>query len=562
MERTTGNLVDRAAARFAGRPWLHFDGGVTTFAQLKRRSDSAAAEFLKLGVTAGDRVAFCAPNSPDLVFQWLGANKAGAVFVPLNPTAPAGELAGVVERIKPRAMVLDPRSRAAGDLASSPPGGVPVAGLDEIAAGRETPRFLPEVRAGDLAAFIATSGTTGIPKLVMHTHATYVLTAEGFPWWLGLGEADRLMTSLPLFHLNAQVYSTLGSLALGAALVLLPRFSASRFWEAAAEHGATQVNAIGAMLEMLMRRPERDTDRDHRVRIVYTAPAFAEDRHREIEQRFGVRVVIGYGQSETPYGAIWPPGETPYGSMGRLRQHPELGEVNHSRIVDAGGADVSQGETGELLLRNPAVMRGYFGMPAETDAALSGGWLHTGDLVYEDRRRVPVLRLAPEGGHPAARGEPVAGGGRSRARRLPGGRRIRRHRRAIGIVGRGREGVRHPGWPHDRGGAVGMVLSTAGPVQGSPLHRVRGGTTTFPHPTASETRVAGTADGPGARLGVGTGGRRLRLAHVPGHTHPIETASSLFSRQAWFASIRQVLRHVPPETWHGNGNITTETYGK
>lgn len=409
MERTTGNLVDRAAARFADRPWLHFDGGVTTFAQLKQRSDSAAAEFLKLGVTTGDRVAFCALNSPDLVIQWLGANKAGAAFVPLNPSAPASELAGVVQRIRPRAMVLDPRSRAAGDLAANPPGGVPVAGLDEIAAGRRTPRSLPGVRAGDLAAFIATSGTTGIPKLVMHTHATYVLTAEGFPWWLGLSEADRLMTSLPLFHLNAQVYSTLGSLAAGAALVLLPRFSASRFWDAAAAHGATQVNAIGAMLEMLIRRPERNIDRDHRVRVVYTAPAFTEERHREIEQRFGVRVVIGYGQSESPYGAIWPLGETPYGSMGRLRQHPELGKINRSRIVDAGGAEVALGETGELLLRNPAVMRGYFGMPEETEAALSGGWLHTGDLVREDRdgylyfvaRKKEIIRRRGENLSPA-----------------------------------------------------------------------------------------------------------------------------------------------------------------
>ncbi|MCY4368454.1 MAG: AMP-binding protein [bacterium] len=409
MERTTGNLVDRAAARFVDRPWLHFDGRVTTFAELKQRSDSAAAEFLKLGVSPGDRVAFCAPNSPDLVFQWLGANKAGATFVPLNPAAPASEPAGVVERTKPRAMVLDSRSRAAAGLASNPPDAVPVAGIDEIAAGRQTPRFLPEVRAGDLAAFIATSGTTGIPKLVMHTHATYVLTAEGFPWWLGLGEADRLMTSLPLFHLNAQVYSTLGSLAAGAALVLLPRFSASRFWDEAAAHGATQVNAIGAMVEILMRRPERDVERNHRVRFVYTAPAFTEERHREIERRFGVRIVIGYGQSESPYGAIWPRGETPYGSMGKLRQHPELGEINQARIVDVEGADVARGETGELLLRNPAVMRGYFGMPEETEAALEGGWLHTGDLVHEDQdgylyfvsRKKEVIRRRGENLSPA-----------------------------------------------------------------------------------------------------------------------------------------------------------------
>ena len=409
MERTTGSLVDKAAVLFTDRPWLHYDGEVTTFGELKERSDSAAAELLKLGVTRGDRVVFCAPNSPDLIFQWLGANKVGAAFVPLNPAAPANDLAGVVQRIRPGAMILDARAEAAADLADSPPDGVAVAGLDEIAAGRDAPRFLPELAADDIAALIATSGTTGVSKLVMHSHATYVLTAEGFPWWLGLGEADRLMTSLPLFHLNAQVYSTLGSLAAGAELVLLPRFSASRFWDDAAEHGATEVNVIGAMLEILMRRPERDVERNHSVRIVYTAPAFTEERHREIEQRFGTSVVIGYGLSESPYGAIWPRGETPYGSMGRLRQHPELGEINTARIVNAEGLDVADGETGELLLNNPAVMRGYFDMPEETAAALKGGWLHTGDLVYEDRdgylhfvsRKKHVIRRRGENLSPA-----------------------------------------------------------------------------------------------------------------------------------------------------------------
>ena len=384
MERTTGNLVDRAATLYADRPWLLHNGEVTTFGQLKQRSDRAASELLKLGVTSGDRVVFCAPNSPDLIFQWLAANKLGAAFVPLNPAAPAADLASTVQRARPRAMILDSRADASAQLAASAPDNVPVAGLDEIAAGNSAPRSLPAVSPRDVAAFIATSGTTGASKLVMQTHEAYVLTAEGFPWWLGLGPEDRLMTSLPLFHLNAQAYSTLGSLAVGAELVLLPRFSASRFWDDAAEHRATEINVIGAMLEILMRQPERDVERDHEVRIVYTAPAFTEERHREIERRFGLRVVIGYGLSESPYGAIWPQDDKPYGSMGRLRQHPELGEINASRIVDAAGVDVARGGTGELLLRNPAVMRGYFDMPGETAAALEGGWLHTGDLVYED----------------------------------------------------------------------------------------------------------------------------------------------------------------------------------
>ena len=116
------------------------------------------------------------------------------------------------------------------------------------------------------------------------------------------------MTSLPLFHINAQAYSTLGSLACGAGLVLLPRFSASGFLDAARRHGATEFNAIGAMLEILMRQPRRPDDADNPLRLCYTGPAPERERQLEIEARFGIRIVVGYAMSESPYGLIWPHG--------------------------------------------------------------------------------------------------------------------------------------------------------------------------------------------------------------------------------------------------------------
>src|SRR5206468_5402054 len=119
---------------------------------------------------------------------------------------------------------------------------------------------LAGVGEADPAVLIPTSGTTGRSKLVTQTHRAYVMAAEGFPWWMELSAGDRLMTSLPLFHINAPAYSVLGSVGARAGLVLLPRFSASTFIESAREHGATEFNAIGAMLEILMRRPERPDD--------------------------------------------------------------------------------------------------------------------------------------------------------------------------------------------------------------------------------------------------------------------------------------------------------------
>jgi len=129
-----------------------------------------------------------------------------------------------------------------------------------------------------------------------------------------------------------------------------------------------------------------------------------------MERRFGLRIVVGYAMSESPYGLIWPHGSRPFGTLGTVRQHPELGVINHARVVDDEGAEVGPGGTGELLLRNPVLTRGYWGMPAETGRAFTGdGWLHTGDLVTVDpggtytfvARKKEVLRRRGENLSPA-----------------------------------------------------------------------------------------------------------------------------------------------------------------
>ena len=256
---------------------------------------------------------------------------------------------------------------------------------------------------------IPTSGTTGRSKLVMQTHRAYAMAGEGFPYWMELTRDDRLMTSLPLFHINAPFYSVMGSLACGAGLVLLPRFSARGFLDSARRHGATEFNAIGAMLEILMRQPERPDDAGTELRLCYTGPAPAREWQEAFERRFGLRVVCGYAMSETPYGLIWPHGSRPYGTLGTPRQHPTLGRVNEARVVDDDGRELGPGETGELLLRNPVVTPGYWEMPAETAEAIVDGWLHTGDLVTANAdgtytfvsRKKEVLRRRGENLSPA-----------------------------------------------------------------------------------------------------------------------------------------------------------------
>jgi crotonobetaine/carnitine-CoA ligase len=341
----------------------------------------------------------------------LALSAVGAITVPTDPRGTPTELAGLVRQTDPLAIVtdprLEPRVREAGVRDALELGVLDVAGcVGDWTSDVTGPHLVPsaDLSPDDVAVLIPTSGTTGRSKLVMQTHRAYTMAGEGFPHWLGLTGADRLLTALPLFHINAQAYSLMGSLACGAALVLLPRFSAGGFLDAARRHGATEFNAIGAMLEILMRQPPRPDDADNPLRLCYTGPAPTRERQEEIERRFGFRVVCGYALSETPYGLVWPRDTRPFGTLGTPRQHPRLGTVNEARAVTDDGRDVPPGGVGELLLRNPAVTPGYWQLPAETARVIVDGWLHTGDLVRVNvdgsytfvARRKEVLRRRGE----------------------------------------------------------------------------------------------------------------------------------------------------------------------
>jgi crotonobetaine/carnitine-CoA ligase len=364
----------------ADSTWLVTDDVEYTYADAQARIERAAGGLRAAGVGTGDRVLITPRNTPDYLLAWFALMEVGAIQVPLNPKSSAEELAGFVAQVAPALVVTDD---ALVPAFASPEFTPPVVDIGALFESEPDGRGPASLDPSDIAVMIPTSGTTGRSKLVMQTHLSYVMAGEGFPYWLRLTSADRLMTSLPLFHITAPAYSTRGSIAARASLVLLPSFSASGFLDAARRHGVTEFNSIGAMIEILMRQPPRADDADNPIRICYTGPSPDKERHLEIEARFGFEVTCGYAMSESPYGLVWLPGERPYGALGSPRQHPTLGHVNDAR-VRSDGTVVAPGEIGELELRNPAMMRGYYEMPEATAEVLVDGWLRTGDLVRDN----------------------------------------------------------------------------------------------------------------------------------------------------------------------------------
>jgi carnitine-CoA ligase len=378
---TIPDLIDAAVERQSARAWLTFEDSTYSFGHAYVRIGAFGRALRDLGVDRGARVMATTRNSPEYLFTWLALMRLGATLLPVNPASTRAELAGLAGQLRPQVVVTDADLEKA--IRESMRESAPEAHIvlvEELASSPDENPLASLARPDDVAVLIPTSGTTGRSKLVMQTQRAYAMAGEGFPFWMGLTETDRLMTSLPLFHINAPAYSVLGSAAAGAGLILLPRFSGSRFVDWARRYGATEFNAIGAMLEILMRQPERENDADNPLRLCYTGPSPTKERQLEIEQRFGLEIVCGYALSESPYGLIWKRGTRPFGSLGSPRQHPTLGEINQARVLDD-GQPVPAGETGELELKNPAVMVGYYNMPEETEKVLFDGWLRTGDLV-------------------------------------------------------------------------------------------------------------------------------------------------------------------------------------
>jgi crotonobetaine/carnitine-CoA ligase len=380
---TIPGLLSSAAARDAGGTWLRTDDGTLTFGGAAAHVGRIAARLTASGVRRSDLVVVTARTTPPYVLVWLALATLGAVSVPTDPTSTPDELAGLIAQVQPRVVIADAELRPVVGAATE----AAVLDVGDLVGDWRTEHLATDlpvadgIHPSDVAVLIPTSGTTGRSKLVMQTQRAYAWAGEGFPWWMELDATDRMLTTLPLFHVNAPAYSVLGSLAVGAGLVLVPRFSASGFLDSARRHGATEFNAIGAMLEILMRQPERPDDADTDLRLCYTGPSPAREWQVAFEARFGLRLVCGYAMSESPYGLIWRRGTRPFGTLGSVRQHPTRGAVNEARVVDDDGVDLVAGETGELLLRNPTVTPGYWQMPEETAAAIVDDWLHTGDLV-------------------------------------------------------------------------------------------------------------------------------------------------------------------------------------
>ncbi|WP_051580284.1 AMP-binding protein [Pseudonocardia acaciae] len=400
--RTLSDLLVERTRRHPERPALVVEdraGEVTGYSydELLDAVRRAAAGLSELGIGPGDAVVLQLRNSAEFVFAWLGLAWLGAVSVPSNVANAAAELTYLAEFSEAVGYITEPDYAGTFDeilpglprmrhriLARTADAGGGVL-FDDLLKHPPLPPDSSAPGAEQVLEMIFTSGTTARPKAVMLTHANLLWAGERVVRGAALAEGDRLITALPMFHINAQEITELAALTVGGTAVLVEEYRASKFWSQLRRHRANAVSLVAMQVRTLLAQPETNGDAEHELRRVIYAINVSDSEKEEFERRFGVELCNGYGLSEGGTVVTFAP---PFGD----KRWPSIGLPNGDRqvrIVDELGQDLPPGGVGEIIVSGVpgrTLMKGYFKDPAATAAAMRDGWLYTGDFGYLDEK--------------------------------------------------------------------------------------------------------------------------------------------------------------------------------
>lgn len=396
-ERVLARVLRRAAEAQPEWPFILHGDQVFSYADTEQLSAQLARGLMKWGVAKGARVATILDNSPRYILTLFAVAKLGALNVPIN-TAARGELLRYYLRDADCTHVIVQDSYLQVLREAWPGLNLPLALVrsEEIPDQEKLPTWEDlladgepfresaldvTLNAWDPWLILYTSGTTGPSKGSICPNAHSLTIGRTQATRMALEPSDRIYTCLPLFHGNALNYSTLTALWARATIALETRFSARRFWPDIRRYRATQFNAMMIVTSTLEKLPVTPEERDNPVRIAALVPPPAN--RRQLEERWGLKIISQYALSEACPVAVLGPGEAydkPLTS-GRIADNIEL------RIVNENDIEVPRGTAGEIVIRTRqpwTMFSGYYGKPEATLAAFRNLWFHTGDRAYLD----------------------------------------------------------------------------------------------------------------------------------------------------------------------------------
>ncbi|MCM3161950.1 fatty acid--CoA ligase family protein [Metabacillus litoralis] len=389
------------------KPAFIFEGNETSYLQLEGAINQFASSLTDMGINKGDHVAVVLGNSPYFVISLYGALRAGATVIPINPIYTPDEIAYIINNGDVKSVItldlLIPLFEKMNEklpklehiiTCETPPTDsktdvdvtklsiyTKMKGFTKILS-TGSPRFVgPELSDDDVAVILYTSGTTGKPKGAMLTHKNLYSNAIDTANYLKMTSDDIVVTTLPMFHVFCLTVSLNAPLMNGATLLIVPRFSPEVIFQLVKSYQATVFAGVPTMYNFLLQYDKAQPDDLKSLRICISGGAsMPVALLKGFEQKFKVIVSEGYGLSEASPVTCFNPLDRPRkaGSIGTNIVNVE------NKVVNELGEELPPNHVGELIVRGPNVMKGYYKMPEETAHTLRDGWLYTGDLARQD----------------------------------------------------------------------------------------------------------------------------------------------------------------------------------
>jgi len=410
------SLLDETAAKYPASPCTNFFGKRLTYREIKELSDRFAASLRRMGVPKGDRVVLLLPNSPQFIIAYYGLLKAGAVIVPLNPLSAERELEFYLTDSEAEVAITIPLflSKVASLVGKTPlkhivcsrlsdflpfplslvqgfreqrlaraVRGAALVDFKELLEQGLRPDWSPErVQPEEMAVLIYSGGTTGIAKGIMLSHFNFVANAHQIIAWGNLTNEQGLLAVLPLFHGFGMSVTMNSALLAGGEITLLPRFNAKQVAKTIQKRKPSFFIGVPTMFVQLSNLPEIHRYDFSSLRGIFVGAApLTKAIKDDFEKKTGGRMIEGYGLTEAVTAIMANPykGTHKVGSIGI-----PFSDVDMKIVSLDDGRTLPPGELGEISLRSPTVMLGYYKNSEETQKTIVDGWLHTGDIGYVD----------------------------------------------------------------------------------------------------------------------------------------------------------------------------------
>src|ERR1700761_5543238 len=378
------NLID-SAQRGAERPAVRLDDAVLSYGALADLTAHVAGLLRRHGIKPGDRVGIMLPNVPEFALAYYGVLRAGGIVVPMNVLLKRREVAFYLSDPGRRVVLawheFEDEAGAGAEEAGAECIVVGPGAFEQLLATATPVREIAAKVGSDTAVILYTSGTTGRPKGAELTHANLRRNVEVMTQIFSIGPEDVILGALPLFHAFGQTCALNAAIAAGGCLSLIPRFDAGRALEIIERDRVNVFEGVPTMYSALLARSDAAERDVSSLRLcVSGGAALPVEVLRAFERVFECVVLEAYGLSETSPVASFnhPDRERKPGSIGTPIRDVQM------RLVDGEGREVAQGEVGEIVIRGPNVMKGYWQRPEATAEAVRDGWFHSGDLARVD----------------------------------------------------------------------------------------------------------------------------------------------------------------------------------